>query len=179
MCLRKPIAVEYASLCQKDHIRRSLGRSGQSLASGEDTDIALLSCVLGNGTGVFTGLRITHLIPQRRTTLRYMSRLIEGKAESQVVISSLYALNQDYLSLQRLRILKLKYLLFWIRYLASGFSVHFRLILSRTRGEIQGYKRLQDLGLLGQNVAPPKKLDQHILKKLVLTNKNASATKVR
>jgi glycosyltransferase involved in cell wall biosynthesis len=152
MCLRKAVAVRYASLCQKDNVRRSLDRSGQSLASCGDTDIALLTCVLGNGTAVFTGLKITHLIPERRTTLQYMSRLVEGKAESQVAISSLYALDKDNLSLQRLRILKLKYLYFWIRYLASGFSVHFRLALSKMRGEIQGYKRLRDLGLLGQNV---------------------------
>lgn len=152
MCLRQAVAVQYASRCQKDNVRRSLDRSGQSLASCGDTDIALLTCELGNGTAVFTGLKITHLIPERRTTLQYMSRLLEGKAESQVVLSSLYALDKDNCSLQRIRILKLKYLYFWIRYLASGCSVHFRLALSKMRGEIQGYKRLRDLGLLGQKV---------------------------
>jgi glycosyltransferase involved in cell wall biosynthesis len=150
MCLRRTLAVQYASLCQGDNVRRSLDRSGQSLASCGDTDIALLTCVLGNGTAVFTGLKITHLIPERRTTMQYMSRLIEGKAESQVVLSSLYELDNDNHSPQRFRILKLKYLLTWIRYLASGFSVHFRLALSKMRGEIQGYNRLRDLGLLRQ-----------------------------
>lgn len=152
MCLRKGVALRYAGLCQKDNVRRSLDRSGQSLASCGDTDIALLACVLGNGTAVFTGLKIIHLIPERRTTLQYMSRLLEGKAESQVVLSSIYGLDKDNISLQRLRILKLKYLFFWIRYLASGCSVHFRLALSKMRGEIQGYKRLRGLGLLGQEV---------------------------
>ena len=152
MCLRKSVAARYVSLCQKDTVRRSLDRSGQSLASCGDTDIALLTCVLGNGTAVFTGLKITHLIPEQRTTLQYMSRLLEGKAESQVIISSLYALDKDNLSFQRLRILKLKYLFFWIRYVVSGFSLHFRLALSRIRGEIQGFKHLRDLGLLGRSV---------------------------
>jgi len=150
MCLRKTLAVQYATLCQKDNVRRSLGRLGQSLASCEDTDIALLTCVLGNGTASFTALKITHLIPERRTTREYMSRLVAGKAESQVVLSSLYELDNDNHSLQRLRILKLKYLFFWIRYVTSGFSVHSHMALSKMKGEIQGYKHLRDLALLRQ-----------------------------
>jgi glycosyltransferase involved in cell wall biosynthesis len=152
MCLRRTVAVRYASLCQSDNVRRSLDRSGESLASCGDTDIAMLACALGMGTASFTGLKITHLIPERRTTRHYMSRLVAGKAESQVILSLLYHLHNDNLSLQRLQILKLKYLFFWIRYAASGFSVHFRLALSEIRGELRGYKRLRDLGLLGQNI---------------------------
>jgi len=104
------------------------------------------------GTAAFTGLKITHLIPERRTTRRYMSRLVAGKAESQVVLSSLYKLANNNLSLHRLRFVRLKYLFFWVRYVASGFSVHFRLALSKAKGELHGYERLRDLGLLGQNV---------------------------
>jgi glycosyltransferase involved in cell wall biosynthesis len=152
MCLRRTVAVQYASLCQGDNVRRSLDRSGQSLASCGDTDIALLTCSLGMGTASFTGLKITHLIAERRTTPQYMSRLLAGKAESQVILSSLYELDKDNHSLQRLRILKLKYLFGWIRYAMSGFSLHFHLALSKMRGELQGFKRLRDLGFLGQNV---------------------------
>jgi glycosyltransferase involved in cell wall biosynthesis len=152
MCLRRTVADQYASLCKGDNVRRSLDRSGASLASCGDTDIAILACVLGMGTASFTGLKITHLIPERRTTRKYMSRLIAGKAESAVVLSSLYKLANDNLSRHRLRFLKLKYLFFCIRYVASGFSVHFRLALSKARGELLGYKRLRDLGLLRQSV---------------------------
>jgi glycosyltransferase involved in cell wall biosynthesis len=152
MCLRRTVADQYASLCQVDNVRRSLDRSGESLASCGDTDIAILTCALGMGTASFTGLKITHLIPERRTTQQYMSRLVEGKTESQVVLSSLYKFANDNLSLHRLSILRLKYVFFWFRYVASGFSVHFRLALSRARGELHGYERLRDLGVLGQNV---------------------------
>jgi glycosyltransferase involved in cell wall biosynthesis len=148
MCLRRPVADQYAILCQKDNVRRSLGRSGASLTSCEDTDIALLACMLGMGTAIFTGLKIVHLIPEQRTTLRYMSRLLEGKAESEVVLSSLYELDRENLSGQRVRMRKLKYLLFWVLCVASGFSVHFRLALSKMRGELQGYKRLRALGFV-------------------------------
>jgi len=152
MCLRRAVAVQYASLCQADNVRQSLDRSGKSLASCGDTDIAILACALGMGTASFTRLKITHLIPERRTTRQYMSRLIAGKAESEVVLSSLHGLDNDNLSVQRLRILKLKYLIFWSRYVASGFSVHSRLALSKLKGQLDGYKRLRDLGLLHRHL---------------------------
>jgi len=142
MCLRRTVAVRYASLCQKDNVRRSLDRSGDSLASCGDTDIAMLACALGMGTASFTGLKITHLIPERRTTRQYISRLIAGRAESAVVLSSLYEVGNNNLSIRRLRILTIKYLLHRIRYLASGSQVHFGLTLAKMRGELDGYKRL-------------------------------------
>jgi glycosyltransferase involved in cell wall biosynthesis len=151
MCLRRAVADQYASLCQRDFVRRSLDRAGESLASCGDTDIAVLTCALGMGTACFTGLKITHLIPERRMTRQYMSRLIASKAESAIILASLYEFDKDNLTLQRFRVLKFKYLFFWIRYLVSGFSVHSRLALSSVRGQLNGYKRLRDLGRLSQN----------------------------
>jgi glycosyltransferase involved in cell wall biosynthesis len=151
MCVRRTVAAQYADLCQGDNVRRSLGRSGESLVSCEDTDIAILACEFGMATASFTTLKITHLIPERRTTLQYISRLIAGNAESEVVLLFLHGLDNDNLSLKRLRTLKLKYLFLWIRYLTSGFSVHFRLALWKLKGQLNGYKRLQDLGLLQEH----------------------------
>jgi hypothetical protein len=148
MCLRRTVAKQYSDLCQRDAIRRSLDRAGHSLASCGDTDIGLLACMLGMGTATFPRLKIVHLIPEGRTSLQYMSRLLEGKAESQVVLSSLYELDRENLSSQRVQIRKLKYLFFWLLFVVSGFSVDFRLALSKMKGELQGYKRLRDLGLL-------------------------------
>jgi glycosyltransferase involved in cell wall biosynthesis len=142
MCLRRKVAVQYAMRCQNDSVRRYLGRSGASLTSCEDTDIGMLACALGMGTASFIGLKITHLIPKRRTTSHYMSRLIAGRAESAVILSSLYELGNENLSIQRLQVLKIKYLLYWIYYVASGFQVHFRMGLAKIRGELDGHKRL-------------------------------------
>lgn len=150
MCLRRTVADQYVSLCKRDNVRRSLDRLGASLASCGDTDIGILTCELGMGTASFTRLKITHLIPERRTTQHYMSRLVAGKAESQVVLSSLYKSANKNSSLDRLQILRLKYLFLCIRYLASGFSVHLRLALSQAKGELLGYKRLQEIGMLRQ-----------------------------
>jgi len=152
MCLRKTVATRYASLCEEDDVRRSLDRSGDSLASCGDTDIGMLSCEVGMGTASFARMQITHLIPQRRTTQKYMNRLIEGKAASEVVLSSLYEVDIGNHTTERLGILKLKFLFLWIRYVASGFPVQLRLALSKVRGELRGLKRLQDLGLLGKNL---------------------------
>jgi glycosyltransferase involved in cell wall biosynthesis len=152
MCLRRPLADQYTDLCQIDRVRWSLDRSGGSLASGGDTDMAILACALGMGTASFVGLKITHLIPERRTTQQYMSRLIEGKAESQVVLWSLYEKPKD-LSLERVQILRLKFLFLVVRYALSGFSVHFRLALSKARGELRGYQRLRRLIPTGQNAS--------------------------
>ena len=164
MCLRRMVADQYANLCHQDSVRRSLDRSGESLASCGDTDIAILACALGMGTASFVGLKITHLIPERRMTPQYMSRLIAGKVESAVILASLYEFDTDNLSLQRFQILKFKYLFFWIRYFLSGFSVHARLALSCVRGHLNGYVRLQRLGVLvhqvdnkGQTRIPPQK----------------------
>ena len=142
MCLRRTVAVRYASLCQNDSVRRTLDRSGESLASCGDSDIAMLACALGMGTACFIGLKITHLIPERRTTRQYMSRLIAGRAQSAVILLSLYKLNNNSLSMGRLWILRIKYLLGWLGYVASGFRVHFRLSLAKIGGELDGHKRL-------------------------------------
>lgn len=141
MCLRRAIATRYASLCQTDDVRRSLDRSGGSLTSCGDTDIAMLACTLGMGTASFTRLKITHLIPERRMTPQYMRRLIASREESAVVLSSLYKLGHDNLPMRRLR-LTIKYLLNWVRYFASGSPVHFRLRLAKMKGQLDGCKRL-------------------------------------
>jgi glycosyltransferase involved in cell wall biosynthesis len=144
MCVRRKVAVQYASLCQRDSVRRSLDRSGKLLASCGDTDIAMLSCAIGMGTASFMDRKSTHLIPESRTTSEYMSRLIAGKAESQVVLSSLYKDANDDVSFHRLRLLKLKYLFFWFRYMASGFSVHFRMALSKAGANCTDTSALED-----------------------------------
>jgi glycosyltransferase involved in cell wall biosynthesis len=78
LCVRKKVAGHYADMCRRDPIRRSLGRSGTSLVSCEDIDLALCACDLSLGTGVFSSLRLIHLMPATRFTLEYLSRIISG-----------------------------------------------------------------------------------------------------
>ena len=41
-----------------------------------DTDLSLVACDLGFGTGTFASLKLTHVIPKRRLTESYMEQLL-------------------------------------------------------------------------------------------------------
>lgn len=93
MCVRKLVADKYAELIKYDPVRLALDRKGedsesQILLSCGDTDLAFTSCDIGLGTGEFTTLRMTHLIPQSRLTEEYLVRLMEGITYSQIILDS-------------------------------------------------------------------------------------------
>lgn len=90
MCLRRKVAVEYRRLVLEDPLRRSLDRSGSSLVSGGDDDMARTSHSLGMGTGLFPELVLTHLIPKGRLEEDYLLRLVEGQSYSGVIIQQLH-----------------------------------------------------------------------------------------
>src|SRR5262249_29472954 len=64
-----------------------LDRTGTSLLSGGDNDLAACACDVGLGVGIFTSLKLTHLIPPDRLTLSYLVRLTEGIYFSAVVLA--------------------------------------------------------------------------------------------
>jgi hypothetical protein len=78
MCLRRAVAEKYAHQVRQNFNRNALGRKGNQLTSSEDSDIAFTSCDMGLGTGQFTRLKLTHLIPKFRMQEEYLVRLAEG-----------------------------------------------------------------------------------------------------
>jgi hypothetical protein len=58
------------------------GRKGTSLASGEDVQIVWHAMTLGFAAGTAPDMAITHLIPQNRTTIRYLMKLAFGVGSS-------------------------------------------------------------------------------------------------
>lgn len=86
LCVRTEIARIWSEKTHADHYRRSLGRIGDSLGACEDIDLALTACDVGLGTGLFTSLRLTHLIPKERLDARYLAKVIEGSARSNAVL---------------------------------------------------------------------------------------------
>jgi len=88
MAVRTPILRRFAALAAGDERRRSLGRHTDRLTSCEDFDIAFTAIDEGFGTGVFTCLRIRHLIPRRRVQPDYLRRLAEGHGYSSVLLHS-------------------------------------------------------------------------------------------
>ena len=88
MCIRKSIAQKFAARVCLDPKRFQLGRTGKSLMSGEDTDMALTACDMGFGTARFARLGFVHLIPKHRLDLKYLLSLREAMTYSQIILSS-------------------------------------------------------------------------------------------
>lgn len=89
LCVRKKVAEKYVDYVNHDPKRADMGRKGKILTSCEDSDLALTACDLGLGTGLFTSLEVTHLIPAQRLEEDYLLRLVEGLAYSQVILKYL------------------------------------------------------------------------------------------
>jgi glycosyltransferase involved in cell wall biosynthesis len=77
-CVRRTVAQHYAQQLSTSPRRRALGRCGASLMAGEDTDLVLTACELGLQRGLFTCLRLEHLIPPERLEEKYLAELVEG-----------------------------------------------------------------------------------------------------
>lgn len=88
LCVRREVATRYAGYHANGQRKLVMDRTGTSLLSGGDTDLATTACDLGLGVGLFTSLKLTHLIPSERLEEEYLARLLEGLAFSGVVLSS-------------------------------------------------------------------------------------------
>jgi hypothetical protein len=88
MVVRTAVLRRYAELVRTDPQRRSLGRHSQRITSCEDFDIAFTAIDLGLGMGVFTCLKVLHLIPRQRVQRDYLLRLVEGHSYSMVLLHS-------------------------------------------------------------------------------------------
>ncbi|MBR8832767.1 MAG: glycosyltransferase [Stigonema ocellatum SAG 48.90 = DSM 106950] len=86
LCVRKIVAQKYAELVHNDPRRADLDRKGQILSSCGDSDLAYTACDIGLGTGQFTSLKVTHLIPPSRLSEDYLLRISEGLSYSGTVL---------------------------------------------------------------------------------------------
>lgn len=89
MCVRREVAAEYLRLHEVGARGFQFDRTGGSLLSGGDNDLAACACDIGLGIGVVTSLKLTHLIPPDRLTEDYLSRLSEGIYLSSVMLAHL------------------------------------------------------------------------------------------
>jgi glycosyltransferase involved in cell wall biosynthesis len=88
MVVRKSVATAYASSVANNPKRLALDRSGQSLASSGDLDLALTSVDLGMGTGLFSNLKLSHLIGENRLQRPYILKLIEDSVFGHEIFKS-------------------------------------------------------------------------------------------
>jgi glycosyltransferase involved in cell wall biosynthesis len=112
LCVRRAAAEYYVQLHEKGMRRIQMDRTGESLLSGGDNDLAACACPMGLGLGIMTALKLTHLIPPQRLTLEYLERLAEGISYSAVILDAEWGMVASPRSLaglfvDRLRLLKL------------------------------------------------------------------------
>lgn len=78
LCVRREIALYYLKLNESGQRGFQFDRTGDSLVSGGDNDLAACACDLGLGVGIMAALKLQHLIPPVRLTPDYLARLAEG-----------------------------------------------------------------------------------------------------
>jgi hypothetical protein len=88
MCVRRPVALKYATAVSNSPYRQLLDREGPGLISGGDTDLALTACDAGLGVGIFPTLVVRHLIPRHRVQSGYLIQLAENIAYGQLLVRS-------------------------------------------------------------------------------------------
>lgn len=78
MCVRHEVAMHYLQLNESGQRGFQFDRTGDSLVSGGDNDLAACACDLGLGVGLMTNLKLQHLIPPGRLKADYLTHLAEG-----------------------------------------------------------------------------------------------------
>src|SRR5215213_946920 len=79
LCVRRRVALAWATQMTKGSpLRLALDPTGRGLLRCGDLDLALTAPDIGLGTGLFTALRLTHLIPARRVEPKYLAELQEA-----------------------------------------------------------------------------------------------------
>ena len=86
LCVRRNVALHYLHLNESGKRAVQFDRTGTSLMSGGDNDLAACACDLGQGVGLVSALKLTHLIPPMRLTEDYLARLAEGISFSAVLL---------------------------------------------------------------------------------------------
>ncbi len=102
LCVRRPVAAEYLMYHANGKRKIVLDRMGESLLSAGDLDLAATACDLGLGNGLFTSLKLTHLIPKERTSESYLLNLLESQAVSSRILES-FRSNGDAPTKKRLK----------------------------------------------------------------------------
>jgi hypothetical protein len=88
LCVRRSVAEHYLFLHESGKRSFQFDRTGSSLLSGGDNDLAVCACDIGQGVGLIASLGLTHLIPQVRLTEAYLARLLEGITLTSTVLDS-------------------------------------------------------------------------------------------
>jgi glycosyltransferase involved in cell wall biosynthesis len=92
MCIRREVGMEYLKWCASHNLGHALDRKGDAITGYGDMNLSFCALDLGLGTGKFSRLHVTHLIPSTRLTLDYLQRQAEGDASSAMMFRALRGL---------------------------------------------------------------------------------------
>jgi glycosyltransferase involved in cell wall biosynthesis len=101
MCMRKVVAQKYSEILRTDPRRFNLGRKGDALLSYEDFDMSLTALDSGFGVGLFSRLKLIHLIPASRLNEPYFMKLVKGIVFSKAIMEALRGTPPEKLSWKR------------------------------------------------------------------------------
>src|SRR5690606_16973647 len=113
MLIRKDIALDYMASCEGRGVAASLDRSGTTLLSGGDVDMALHACGKEYLAGVSPELKLIHIISNSRLDPEYLVKLAAGHAFSHYILGRMWGYLQDYPENPLLK--KMRYAKKWIQ----------------------------------------------------------------
>lgn len=77
LCLKKIYLKGYISMVKQKKFTLT-GRRGEQMTSGEDTQMILFCISKGGAAGVAPDLKMTHIVPAKRSTFEYLKKLTYG-----------------------------------------------------------------------------------------------------
>ena len=122
LCVRREVALHYLKLNESGQRGFQFDRTGDSLVSGGDNDLAACACDLGLGVGRMSSLKLQHLIPPVRLTTDYLARLAEGIHFSGIILDYSRGIN----------CVKPTFLRSWISVIRSFFMNHSHATIQRS-----------------------------------------------
>jgi len=155
LCAKREVVGRYVEELTGNRLRLQLGRRGESLASCEDSDIVLTATSIGLGFGIFTTLKLTHLIPARRVEQAYLLKLAEALAESGGLLN--YARGSSELCSET-------HPKDWLRHLYHLIclpSLPRRFYSARRRGLKRARKQLAHIDRMTDHISPTSPVGQH------------------
>lgn len=90
LAIRREIGKWYCESINSCSLRPGLDRRGTQLNSCGDDEFSWVACEHGYGKGIFSELKITHLIERRRVQLDYLLRIAEGHAFSHAMLDYIH-----------------------------------------------------------------------------------------
>ena len=100
LVVRASVAKKHSAALRKRKSNMQLDRSGHMLLSCGDNDFSWTACKNGYAKGVFTALRVSHLIPDERLKESYLCRIAEGHGFSHVFLHAIHKKNLDLIKTQ-------------------------------------------------------------------------------